>query len=257
MEQGGKGASTSPWPGTSSTSSSTSGPLDRGRRGALEREVQASVPDRSGRPPGAESAGRPRLGAGAALRPPGPGGVQLPQRAVQVRLEGQQVGAEPRQGEPDPRGRGLEEGSGRHPRQGRQEAQDGLPDLDQRRSARRRRPSSSRPPPRRASRSRSSRWWRRCSSRPTRQLGHVPSLLDRPPDVHDHHDPSRPAAAHGPVHVVGSGVQGEQVAQPQSHAVAQRGVRQALEVGRRGDGSRQAGGHVHPDERPRWSRTSS
>ncbi len=43
-----------------------------------------------------------------------------------------EVGVQRRQGQPGPGVGGLEEGGRRHPRQGRQEAQDGLPDLDQR-----------------------------------------------------------------------------------------------------------------------------
>ncbi len=83
------------------------------------------------------------------------------------------------------------------------------------------------------------------------QLGHLPPLRDRHPDVHDHHDAARSSAPHGPVHLLGGGVQGEQVARAQPDPVAERGVRPALEGGRGRDGSRQARGHVHPDERPR------
>ena len=145
---------------------------------------------------------------------------------------------------------GWKKGAGRHPREGRQEAEDGLPDLDQRR------------PPEDAGHREAGRGEGGHRDRAEvgggvgvlrlrpGQLGYVSPLRDRPPDVHDHDDPSRSPAAHGPVHLVGGGVQGEQVAGAQSHAVAQRGVRQALEVGRCGDGSRQARGHVHPDERP-------
>ena len=69
-----------------------------------------------------------------------------------LRLEEHQVGVQRRQGQPDPRGGGLEEGRGRHPRQGRHEAQDGLPDLDQCPAPEDAGRSSSRPRPRRASR---------------------------------------------------------------------------------------------------------
>ena len=48
------------------------------------------------------------------------------------RSKNTQVGVQRRQGEPDPRGRRLEEGRRRHPREGRQEAEVRLPDLDQR-----------------------------------------------------------------------------------------------------------------------------
>ena len=66
-------------------------------------------------------------------------------------------------------------------------------------------------------------------------------LLHRHPDVHDDHDAARPRAVHEPVHDVGDRLQGQQVAGPQHHALAERGVRQALPPGRVGAGSGQAG----------------
>ena len=60
-----------------------------------------------------------------------------------------------------------------------------------------------------------------------------------------------PADLHGAVHLVGGGEQGQQVAGPQHHPLAQRGVRQALAGGRDGARPRQARGPLRPDERPR------
>ena len=50
---------------------------------------------------------------------------------------------------------------------------------------------------------------------------------------------------------LGSRVEGQQVAGAKHHALAERGVRQALPRGGRRDGSRQARGALHQDERPR------
>ena len=53
------------------------------------------------------------------------------------------------------------------------------------------------------------------------------------------------------VHLLGGRHQGEQVAGPEHHALAERGVRQAVQGLRERDGSGQAGRPLHPDERPR------
>ena len=74
-------------------------------------------------------------------------------------------------------------------------------------------------------------------------------VLHRYPDVHDHHGGPRSPDVHGAVHHVGGLVEGEQVAGPQHHSLAQRGVRQALAGRRGGTGSREARGALHPHER--------
>ena len=57
---------------------------------------------------------------------------ELRQRAQAVQVAEAEIRVQRRQGEQDPRRRRLEEGRRRHPREGRQEAQIRLPDLDQR-----------------------------------------------------------------------------------------------------------------------------
>ena len=69
--------------------------------------------------------------AGPHLRPHRHRDRQLRQQPETLRLDQHEVGIQHRQGEPDPRRGRLEEGRGRHPRQGRQEAEVRLPDLDQ------------------------------------------------------------------------------------------------------------------------------
>ena len=61
----------------------------------------------------------------------------------------------------------------------------------------------------------------------------------------------RPAASMNLFLVLGDRLQGEQVLGAQHDALAQRGVRPAVQGGRERDGSGQAGGPFHPDERPR------
>ncbi len=58
-----------------------------------------------------------------------------------------------------------------------------------------------------------------------------------------------PETVHGAVHHVGGGLQGQQVAGPEHHALAERGVRQAVPRCRARDGPGQAGGALHQDER--------
>ena len=53
-------------------------------------------------------------------------------------------------------------------------------------------------------------------------------FLLRPRDVHDDHDAAGSGAAHAPVRLLGGCVQGQQVAGPEHHALAEPGVRQAL-----------------------------
>ena len=110
------------------------------------------------------------------------------------RSQEHEVGVQRRQGEPDPRGRRLEEGRRRHPRQGRQEAEVRLPDLDQRAA-----PED--PGDRQAGLPEG-------RHRPRAEVGHgvgvllvrrrqprhLHQVLLRHPDVHDDHDAARPRA---------------------------------------------------------------
>ena len=70
---------------------------------------------------------RPR----ADLWPPGRGHGEFPERACSPPLAEHALGVQCRQGEPDPGRRGLEAGSRRCARQGRQAPQDALPDRDE------------------------------------------------------------------------------------------------------------------------------
>ena len=75
-------------------------------------------------------------------------------------------------------------------------------------------------------------------------------VLVRHADVHHHDDPARPGAVHGSVLLLALLVAREQMAGPQRGALEERRVRQGLP--RRGSRARpgQAGGAVHPHERP-------
>ena len=88
-------------------------PVARGRRGAGEPEGAASLPHRSRRPRRAGAPGRPGRHPGADLRAPGSGHRELPQRAGALPVEGHPLGVQRREGQPAPRGRGLEAGSRR------------------------------------------------------------------------------------------------------------------------------------------------
>ncbi len=76
---------------------------------------------------------------------------ELPQRPGKGPLEKHQIRVQHREGQRDPRGRRLEEGRRRHPRQGRQAAASSSTRPRSTRRGRRRRPSSSRRARRRAS----------------------------------------------------------------------------------------------------------
>ncbi len=71
-----------------------------------------------------------------------------------------------------------------------------------------------------------------------RQPRHLRALLLRPPDVHDDHDAARSRRVHAPVPVARGRHQGEQVAGPQHHALAERGIRQAARRERRPSSTR-------------------
>ena len=153
---------------------------------------------------------------------------------------------------PDPGGRGLEEGQRRHPGQGRQEAQDRVPDVDQRARARRPRPSSSRRRPRRASTWRSSRSRRRCSSPPTwptrTPTPHFYTDIQMYTTTMTSPDPELFMLQFTTVEVAtkDNKWQGRNIT-----AVAERGVRQALPRGGGRARPGQARRALHQDERPR------
>ena len=105
--------------------------VDRGRRRAFEHQDQASDAQRSGGAPGAGAAGRQGFGREAHLRPHRPGVGQLHLQSGTLPLQEHEVRVQRRQGDRHPGEGGLEEGRRRHPREGRQEAQIPLPDLDQ------------------------------------------------------------------------------------------------------------------------------
>ena len=147
---------------------------------------------------------------------------------------------------------GLEARRRRHPGQGRQAAQDALPDLDQRAAQKIQADHQ-------AGRGKAGIEMELKSVvasvvlllRP-RQPRHLHALLRRPPDVRPDGRPPDPAAAHAgrsppgrwrPRRTNGTG--------RNIVALAQRGVRPALRRRRDRDGPGQARGHVHPHERPR------
>jgi Bacterial extracellular solute-binding proteins, family 5 Middle len=154
-----------------------------------------------------------------------------------------------RQGGPAPRGSGLEEGFRRCSREGRQEAEVRLPDLGEfaapegaggdqaRRTEGRHRPRTE------VGHRVGVLLLRR------RQPRHLRQVLGRHPDVHHHHDAARSRAFHGPVHLVGGFVQGQQMARPQHLSLGQRRVRQDLPRRRGRARPGEAGRPVHQDER--------
>jgi hypothetical protein len=223
--------------------------VERGRRRALQHQDHPSGAQRPGRPAGPQPAGRSRVRAGADLRPHRHRHRQLPEPTFAVRVQEHEVGVQRRQGQPGPRAGRLEEGLGRHPGQGRQEAEVRLPDLDQC-------PAAEDPGHRQAG---GGEGRHRAGAQVGDGLGvllvgrgqprHLHPLLHRHPDVHDHHDAAGPRAVHAPVPDRGDRLQGQQVAGPQHHPLAKRGVRQALQGGRVRARSGQAGSALHPDER--------
>ena len=77
------------------------------------------------------AADRPQGRAGLHLRPRRHRHVELPEQPAALPQPEHEVRVQRRQGQPDPRGRGLEEGRRRHPRQGQRQAEVRLPDLGQ------------------------------------------------------------------------------------------------------------------------------
>ena len=86
---------------------------------------------RSGGAPGDLAAGRQGFGREAHLRPHWPRHGELRQQPGALRLQDDEIRVQRRQGQRGPGEGRLEEGCRRHPREGRQEAQVRLPDLDQ------------------------------------------------------------------------------------------------------------------------------
>ncbi len=116
---------------TSNSSSSTHRPVERGRRRARQRQEQAPGVQRQGGARRDGAAGRPQGRAGLHLRPQRHRHGQLPEQPAALPQPEHEVRVQRRQGQPDPRSRGLEEGRRRHPRQGQREAEVRLPDLGQ------------------------------------------------------------------------------------------------------------------------------
>ena len=159
----------------------------------------------------------------------GPATGELRQQPGALRLQDDQVRVQRRQGQRGPREGRLEEGRRRHPREGRQEAQVRLPDLDQ--------PAAPEDPGDRQAGRPEGRHRHRAEVGDgvgvllvrRRQPGHLHQVLLRPADVHDDHVAAGPGSVHGPVRLVRGRHQGEQVAGPQHHALAEQGLRRQLQ----------------------------
>ena len=159
--------------------------------------------------------------------------ANLPQWARAVRLQEHHVGVQRREGR-QAAGRGrLEAGRGRHPREGRQEAEAALPDLDQR--------SAPEDPGHRQAGLPEGRHRRRTEI--GRRLGvlllrrrqsrHLCQVLRRHRDVPDPDDPARSGAADAPLSFAQRRHQGEQVAGHEFPALGQQGLRRGDRCGRR------------------------
>ena len=119
---------------------------------------------------------------------------------------------------------GWKKGSSRCPREGRQAAQAGVPDLDQRAAAEE--PGHHQaglPEGRHRGRAEVGRCLRVLLVG-RRQSRHLSAFLLRHGNVPDHHAAGRSAVLHEPVHLVGSRDQGQQVAGPQRLALAEQGI---------------------------------
>ena len=148
-----------------------------------------------------------------------------------------------------PRRRRLEAGCRRHPREGRQEDEVRLPDVDQRDA------------PEGAGDRQAGGAEGRHRSRAEvgvgvgvllvrlRQPRHVPEVLVRHADVHDDHDRARRRALHGPVQVGRDLAEGQQVVGPEHLPLRQPRVRQAQRRGVVRARPGEAGRDVHQDER--------
>ena len=95
-----------------------------------------------------------------------------------------------------------------------------------------------------------------------RQPGHLYALLLRPADVHDDDDRAGPGACSCGSSCRGGRQQGEQVAGPQHHALAEQGVRRAAPSARRARSTRSSARHCFitmndlADQRTSWSSRS-
>ena len=156
--------------------------------------------------------------------------VNNPQR---FRSKSNTVRVQRRKGEPAAGQSGLEDGLRRHPGQGGEEAQVRLPDLGQ--------PAAPEDAGHRQAGGAEGGDRARAQGRHgfgvllvgRRQPRYLHQVLLRHPDVHDDDESARPRDLHEPVRFMGVLDQGEQVAGPQHHALAQRRVRQGLYVPRR------------------------
>ena len=241
---------------TSSISSSTSptpGPRSTASARASRPSIRRSATRRCARPSRCWST-RIRSRSTSTAAPACHG--ELRQQPGALRLQDDQVRVQRRQGQRGPGEGGLEEGRRRHPREGRQEAQVRLPDLDQ--------PAAPEDPGDRQAGRPEGRHRHRAEVGDgvgvllvrRRQPGHLHQVLLRPADVHDDHVAAGPGGVHGPVRLVRGRHQGEQVAGPQHHALAEQGLRRQLQGrpvrGRPGQARRHVRrGQQHGDQQPR------
>ena len=253
MEQGGKGkADITPGGNIEHIQLQQHRSVEGSGRRAVERQDQAPVPDRSRRPPGAEPAGRPRRRPGADLRPHRHRHRELPERARRAST---------------PRTRSGSSTSTR-PNQvleaaGWKKGADGIRAKDGVKLKMVYQTSINAP------RQKTQAIVKQAAAKAgiEMELKSVTASVYfssdvANPDTYTHFytdiqmytttmtQPDPELFMHA-VHIVGGRLQGQQVAGPEHHALAERGVRQALPRGRERDGPREAGGAVHPDERPR------
>jgi len=204
MEQGGKGKVDIVAAATSSTSSATSRTRGRKWTRAVQHQDQAPLPlgpavrqalnlvvDRAAIQ---ESIyGRTGISTANYLNAP----ARFQSKSAKWEFSVDKANQDPGRGR-------LEARQRRRPREGRRQAQDGLPDVDQRVATE---DPSGRETGRRESRDRHGDQVRDGLGlflvRPG-QPRHVPALLYRHPDVHHHHDAAGSRTVHDRVHVVGS-----------------------------------------------------
>ena len=150
---------------------------------------------------------------------------------------------------------GWKAGRGRHPREGRQEAEAPVPDRDQR-------PAPEDPGHRQAGLP-EGRHRRRAEIGGRlgvlllrrRQSRHLRQILRRPRDVPDPDEPARSGPAHAPLSFAQRRHQGEQVAGREFPALGQQGLRRGDRCGRGRNGSGQAGRALHQGQRHHDGRT--
>ena len=174
---------------------------------------------------------------------------QFPQRPREVRLEEHDLGIQHRKGVQAAGGRRLEGRRGRHPREGRQEAEAPVPDRDQR-------PAPEDPGHRQAGLP-EGRHRRRAEIGGRlgvlllrrRQSRHLRQILRRPRDVPDPDEPAGSGPAHAPLSFAQRRHQGEQVAGREFPALGQQGLRRGDRRRRGRDRSRQARRALHQGQR--------